>query len=110
MVALLSCADLAPGSVQRVDVAGFPPLAVYNVDGSYFVSDDTCSHGNASLAEGFLEGDEIECPWHNGKFCVRTGAATAYPAMVAVCTYSVEIADGQVCIAAPSEEAIAKPD
>jgi nitrite reductase/ring-hydroxylating ferredoxin subunit len=82
----------------RAEVDGMPPLAVYDVAGEYFVTDDTCTHGKASLAEGYLEGDEIECPWHGGRFCVRTGKATCLPSSEALQTYAVEIEDGEIFV------------
>lgn len=88
---LCRAAEVGPGETLRVELDGMPPLAVYNVDGAYFVTDDTCSHGKASLADGYLEGDEIECPWHAGRFSVRTGRATCLPASEAIRTWSVEV-------------------
>lgn len=90
--------EVAPGVPLRVEPEGLPPLAVYNVDGEIFVTDDTCTHGNASLADGYLEGDEIECPWHSGRFCVRDGRATSLPAAQPVRTWAVEIEDGDVFV------------
>ena len=63
--------DLLAGDAH-VEIDGRPPLAVYHVDGEFFVSDDTCTHGEASLAEGTVDGGRIECPWHNGSSCLRT--------------------------------------
>ena len=63
----------------RVEVEGLPPLAVFQLDDGFYVTDDTCTHGEASLCEGFVEGDEIECPWHSGRFCIKDGKATALP-------------------------------
>lgn len=95
---LCRLADVAPGSALRVEPEGLPPLAVYNVDGELFVTDDTCTHGQASLADGYLEGDEIECPWHAGRFCVRTGQATSLPAAKPVRSWPVEIDGDEVFV------------
>ena len=90
-------ADVAAGDVLRVDVDGYPPLAVYNVDGTIYVSDDTCSHGEASLSEGMLTPDgRIECPWHTGSFCLRTGEALTSPASEPIRVYSATVRDGAV--------------
>ena len=88
-----------PGTAMRVEVQGYPPLAVFNVDGGFFVCDDTCSHGQASLSDGVIEGDTVECPWHNGVFCLRTGAAKGHPAVTPIRVYPAHVRDGQVCIA-----------
>ena len=90
---------LEPGTPQRVVVEGLPALALFRLDdGSCHVTADACTHGDASLSEGFVEGDEIECPWHGGRFCVRDGKATAPPAAFALRTWPVRVVDGQVCI------------
>jgi nitrite reductase/ring-hydroxylating ferredoxin subunit len=94
---------IAEGEVVQVEIEGFPPLAVYHTDGAFFVSDDTCSHGSASLADGYLEGTEIECPWHAGKFCIRTGRALTFPAVTPIRVYPVTIEAGAVFIARQAE-------
>lgn len=99
-ITLIEADFVEPGTVLRVDVDGFPPLAVFNLDGEYFVCDDTCTHGQASLSDGTIEGDRIECPWHNGQFCIRTGAALTPPAVTSITVYSVTLRDGMVCIPA----------
>ena len=99
-IALIEADFVETGTVLRVDVGGFPPLAVFNLDGVYFVCDDTCSHGEASLSEGTIEGDRIECPWHNGQFCIRTGAALTPPAVRPIAVYPVTLKDGIVFIPA----------
>ena len=58
---------------------GGVPLAVFEVDGSFYVTQDECTHGEASLADGFLEGCLIECPYHQGLFDVRTGEVKGPP-------------------------------
>ena len=99
-LALIEADFVEPGTVLRVDVDGFPPLAVFNLDGEYFVCDDTCSHGQASLSDGMVEGDRIECPWHNGQFCIRTGAALTGPAVAPITVYPVTLKEGMVFIPA----------
>ena len=99
-IALIEADFVEPGTVLRVEVDGFPPLAVFNLDGVYFVCDDTCSHGQASLSEGTIEGDRIECPWHNGQFCIRTGAALTAPAVAPITVYPVTLKEGMVFIPA----------
>ena len=94
--------DVEPEVPVRVERAGLPVLAVFRLeDGSIHVTDDTCTHGQASLSEGFVVGDEIECPWHSGKFCVRDGRATALPAVEPIRVYPARVIDGQVCIETP---------
>jgi nitrite reductase/ring-hydroxylating ferredoxin subunit len=92
-------ADVAEGEARRVEVDGLPPLAVYRLDDQFYVSDDTCTHGDASLSEGMLHEDgRIECPFHTGSFCLRTGEALTSPASVPIRVYPVRLQDGDVCI------------
>lgn len=94
---------LEAGTPQRVVVDGLPPLCVVRLEsGALHVVDDTCTHGEASLADGFVEGDDIECPWHSGKFCLKDGRATAMPASDPIRVYPARVVDGQVCIDVPS--------
>lgn len=104
LLPLCKAADVAPGAVKRVDVEGLPPLAVYNVEGAFYVTDDTCSHGQASLAEGYVEGDEIECPWHGGRFCIRNGEPLGFPVVLPVQSYAATVVDADVCIAPPPKD------
>ena len=71
-------------------------IALYSVAGAVFATDNRCTHGNARLCEGFLLDHEIECPLHQGRFDVRTGAATGAPASAALRCYPVKIVDGRV--------------
>ena len=88
IVRVCAKADIAPGSVKAFAVGG-RTLAVYNVDGTFYVTDDECTHAAASLADGMLEGDVIECCVHFGAFHVPTGAVKAPPCAVPLRTYKV---------------------
>ncbi len=74
-------------------------VAIYSVDGDFFASDNLCTHGRARLCDGFLEGHEIECPLHQGKFDVRSGKPTCAPVTEPVRTYPVKIENGCVYVA-----------
>ena len=67
-------------------VAAGKEIAIYLVDGAVFATANRCTHGDARLCDGFVEGHEIECPLHQGRFDVRTGAATCAPAEVPLAT------------------------
>lgn len=84
-----------------VNTEGLPPLAVYRSGAEYFVTDALCTHGKALLTEGYLEGDIVECPFHGGRFCIRTGAPKGFPCVVPLRTYDVVNDDGHVAIAMP---------
>jgi len=86
------------GEALRVEVAGRPALAVFHVKGQFYTTNDTCSHGDASLTEGFVEGEQVECPWHSGRFCLKTGSALTFPAVEPIKVYSTLVRDGDVYI------------
>ncbi len=80
--------DVAEGEVIKVEKADLE-LAVYNVQGQFYVTDDTCTHGPGSLSEGYLDGHTIECDFHNGCFDIRNGEVVAPPCMIPLKTYQV---------------------
>lgn len=95
-------ADFVPdGEVIGVDRPE-GSFAIYKVDGVVHVTDNQCTHGNARLCDGFLEGHEIECPLHQGRFDIRSGAALCAPLTQPLTRYAVQIDNHQVCIAWPS--------
>jgi p-cumate 2,3-dioxygenase ferredoxin subunit len=106
VTALCAAADVEPGTVRQAMLDSGHLLAVFNVDGEWFVTDDTCTHGAASLSEeGALSGHVIECGWHNGAFDVRTGAACSMPCTEPLRSWPVQIVDGQVCVVDSDTEA-----
>lgn len=64
-------------------------IAIFRVGDEYFAIDDMCSHEEAPLCEGILEGFEIECPWHAARFCIKTGKALTPPAYEDLNRYNV---------------------
>jgi nitrite reductase/ring-hydroxylating ferredoxin subunit len=81
-----SASDVPSGEAIAVELAD-SYIAIYNVDGEFFATDDTCSHEEASLVDGFLEGDLIECPLHGSQFNVKTGEVLSPPAVLPIRTY-----------------------
>ena len=96
MIPVCRVSDLPPGEAVRVDAE--PPIALFNVDGTFYAIDDTCTHQDASLADGWLDGCSVECPLHASCFDLRTGKPSAPPAKTAVRTYRVSVADGVVFV------------
>src|ERR1041384_945928 len=86
LIDLCDAAAVAPGTALKVERAGLE-LAVFNVDGAFYVTDDHCTHGPGSLSEGFLDGEIIECNFHQGQFNVRTGEVVLPPCFEPVKTY-----------------------
>jgi naphthalene 1,2-dioxygenase system ferredoxin subunit len=89
----LSADDLPTDDVVGVVVAG-RDIAIYTVGDAIYATDNTCTHGQARLCDGFLDGHEIECPLHQGKFDVRDGKPLCEPVTDALRSYPVKI-DGQ---------------
>lgn len=86
--------DVAREDVIGVAVGENPVAIVRTADDRFFAIDAVCTHGRASLADGFVDGTEIECPKHNGRFSVTTGEAVASPARVGLGTYPCRVNDG----------------
>jgi naphthalene 1,2-dioxygenase system ferredoxin subunit len=80
-------------------VVGGRDLALYSAGGEIFATDNICTHGQARLCEGFLEGHEIECPLHQGKFDIRTGQPICAPVTEPIRSYPVKIEGGRVFLA-----------
>ena len=93
----LSAADLPEDDVMGVAVAG-RDIAVYTVGDAVYATDNLCTHGHARLCDGFLDGHEIECPLHQGKFDVRDGRALCDPVTEAVRSHPVRIEGGRVFV------------
>jgi naphthalene 1,2-dioxygenase system ferredoxin subunit len=91
-------ADVPEDDVIGMMVAG-RELALYSAGGEIFATDNLCTHGHARLCDGFLDGHEIECPLHQGKFDVRTGQPTCAPVTAAIRSYPVKIEAGRVFLA-----------
>jgi naphthalene 1,2-dioxygenase ferredoxin component len=89
--------DVPQDDVIGVDVAG-RSVALYSVDQTIYATDNICTHGHARLCEGFLEGHEIECPLHQGKFDVRDGRALCAPLTESIRSYPVRIEAGRVLV------------
>ena len=96
-VELCGADEVAEGAALKVETRGLA-LAVFNVDGAYYVTDDLCTHGPGSLSEGYIEGDVVECNFHNGQFNIRTGEVVSPPCMIPIKTYPAAVENGKVVI------------
>ncbi len=90
--------NIPADDVIGIEIEG-KSIALYRVDGEVFATDNLCTHGNARLCDGFLEGHEIECPLHQGKFDIRTGKAICAPLTEDVRTYPIKIEGDQIFVA-----------
>src|SRR6267143_4065556 len=85
-----STTDLAPGAAKCVEVAG-KKLALFNLEGSFYAIDDTCTHRGGPLSEGEVSGEEVTCPWHGAIYNIKTGAVLGPPAPRGVARYAVRV-------------------
>ena len=86
----IKTADLDEDEVVQVNLAG-QEIAVYNLGGTFYATEDTCTHAYASLADGYIEGDRIECPLHAACFDIKTGEAKTPPAAKDLKTFPVKL-------------------
>ena len=87
--------ELAPGSHRVVDVGG-AAVVVFNLGGEYYAIEDVCTHDGGQLTGGMVEGEEIVCPRHGARFCIRTGEALTAPAYEPVAKFPVRVANGVI--------------
>jgi naphthalene 1,2-dioxygenase system ferredoxin subunit len=91
----LALAAVPEGDVTAVNIHG-KDIAIYDVEGDIYATDNICTHGHARLSDGFLEGSEIECPLHQGRFDVCTGKALCSPLREDIKIYPVKVDNGRV--------------
>ena len=89
--------DVDEEDVIGVKVDGIP-VAVYNIDGDFFATSDVCTHQKARLSKGFVIGNVIECPLHQGRFRIQTGKPLGAPVSTALKTFSVKREGNRVLV------------
>ncbi|HXG12497.1 MAG TPA: non-heme iron oxygenase ferredoxin subunit [Gemmataceae bacterium] len=96
-VRVASVREVAPGTGKVVEAEG-QSLALFNVDGTFYALDNTCTHVGGPLGEGALAGEVVACPWHGAEFNVRTGAVLSPPARQDVRPFSVRVEGEDVLV------------
>ena len=89
--------DIGEDEAQQV-VIGSKEICIVNLKGEFFALDDVCSHAYASLADGYIEGDNVECPLHGACFDIRTGKVVEGPAKVDLKSYSTMVQGGKIFV------------
>tara|TARA_R110000787_G_scaffold25236_4_gene70963 strand:- start:3930 stop:4244 length:315 start_codon:yes stop_codon:yes gene_type:complete len=93
--AICPASEIFEEQIRAAELPDGTKIALYNLNGAYYASDDTCTHEEASLSEeGDIDGDQVICGWHFCGFDIATGAATASPCSEPLKTYPVQIIDG----------------
>lgn len=90
-------ADVTPDIPFKANADG-TDLAVFQIGDKYYVTQDACTHGPGCLSEGYVDGVEVECPFHQGKFDIITGQPTAAPCTVPLKTWAVIRRDSKICV------------
>jgi nitrite reductase/ring-hydroxylating ferredoxin subunit len=96
-IELCATADVSPDLPFKASIDA-TDLAVFQIGESYYVTQDACTHGPGSLCEGYVEGEEIECPFHQGKFNIITGEPTGAPCTEPLKIWKVTVLDGKILI------------
>jgi 3-phenylpropionate/trans-cinnamate dioxygenase ferredoxin component len=99
-VKIASVGEILPGTSRQVAIQG-RTLGVFNVNGSYFAIDDSCTHRGAPLSEGDCQENEVVCPWHGARFSLETGAHLSPPAARGVVSYKVQVVGDEVQVELP---------
>ena len=87
--------DLFEGAGIGVQVQG-RSIALFSIEGQAYATDNYCTHGNALLCDGFIEGHEVECPFHQAQFSLRDGSVACGPATEPAKTWPVKVEGGRV--------------
>ena len=98
-VRAVGASEVPPGTCTEVSVGG-KPVALYNVDGTFYATSNTCIHRGGPLGQGMLDGAAVMCPWHAWSWDVRTGENTANPSL-RIATYEVKVDEGDVLVRVP---------
>lgn len=87
--------ELAPGQAKEVEVNG-KTIALFNLGGSYYAIDNTCTHRGGPLSEGDVAGQVVTCPWHGAKFNITSGEVVGPPARAGVASYCIRVTGSDV--------------
>src|SRR2546425_11440079 len=94
-IKIASTTGLAPGEAKCGEGAG-KKIALFNLDGTFFAIDDTCTHRGGPLSEGEVSGEEVTCPWHGAVYNIKPGAVLGPPAPRGVASYAVRVQGSDV--------------
>jgi len=94
------CTDeISEGEPRCFELPDGNRIAVFRLGDDFYATSDKCTHGNASLSDGWQEKDVIECPFHGGSFNIKTGKAVNFPCIEPVRTYDVKLKGDALLIA-----------
>ncbi len=90
--------SFVPGEKLMFDLDDATRVIIVKIEDAIYAIEDLCTHDNLSMEEGEIEGNEIVCPFHGAKFCLKSGEVTASPAYENIATFPVQIEEGMVQI------------
>lgn len=91
--------EIGPGEMKYVEAGpNEEPICLINYEGEFFALDDLCTHEYASLSDGEIVGDEVECPLHGGAFEIKTGLPANFPVVVPAAIYDVKVENDTILI------------
>ncbi len=79
VVRVCTIQEISEGTAKMVKVEG-KPIAIFNINGKFYATDDTCPHEGGPLSSGFIEGENVSCPWHGATFHIKSGKTLEPPA------------------------------
>ena len=94
-ISVAKVGEIALGGHRVVDVDG-AHIAVFNLGGEHYAIEDVCTHDGGQLTGGFVEGDQVVCPRHGARFCIRTGVALTAPAYEPTAKFPVRVENGVI--------------
>lgn len=100
LVKVAEVGDVAPGTGKVVQ-AGGAALAVFNLGGTFYALNNSCTHVGGPLGEGEVEGNVVTCPWHGSRFDITNGQVLGPPARRPVASYPVRVSGGEVFVELP---------
>lgn len=89
-VKVATVSEVPDGGGKSVQAQG-KTIALFHLGGAFYAIDDTCTHAAGPLSEGFVDGEQVECPWHGARFNIKTGAVLTPPAGENVASYPVRV-------------------
>jgi nitrite reductase/ring-hydroxylating ferredoxin subunit len=94
--------DIADGEIVGTEV-GDTNVALYNLDGTFYATDNICTHAFALLSDGWVSGDVVECPLHGGRFEIKSGKALGDPVECDIATFPVRVVGDDVEVLLPAK-------
>ena len=93
-----STSDIDNEDVKEFSLPNGSKIAIYNINDNFYATDLFCTHEKVSLCDGFIDGDTIECPLHQGVFKISTGEVLESPPTEGLKTYDIKIEDNFIFV------------